>query len=269
MGLCKIWLLTVESSPGGVGLGVFLLGIGAGPPPAELGVPAALTWLLWVAELSLQQRPTAGRPTGPASRREARSPAQAGAQDWLPGPGRGQASKEREQSSAPAEPNLSGSGAEGRWGAPPKLGHGNMAQGSGRTRMGNSSRSKEGAGPQGTGPSSGRGGTPGRCLSQEGPCEPTGGAKSQTVPALVSGHSAPHSDCWQGNRPGGRTRGRTFTPHTRSEHVLSTVTITTYVRAVPCQIAADKLCLSLTGVSFCSSRKKMRCGKCHRVSSFI
>ena len=95
MGLCKIWLFTVESNPGGVGQGVFLLGIGAGPPPAELGAPAALTWLLWVAELSLQQRPRAGRPTGPASRREARSPAQAGAQNWLPGPGRGQASKER------------------------------------------------------------------------------------------------------------------------------------------------------------------------------
>lgn len=94
MGLCKIWLFTVESSRGSVGQRVFLLGIRAGPLPAELGVPAALIWLLWVAELSVQQRPRAGRPR-PASRREAGSPAQAGAQDWLPGPGRGQASKER------------------------------------------------------------------------------------------------------------------------------------------------------------------------------
>lgn len=144
-----------------------------------------------------------------------------------------------------------------------------MAKGSGRTRMGDSSRRKEGAGPQRTGPSSGLAGTTGRCLSQEGPCEPTGGPKSQTIPALVSGHSAPRSDRQQGNRPGGWTRGRTFTPHTRSEHVLSAVTVTTCVRAVPCLTAADKLCLSLTGVSFCSTRKKMRCGKCHRVSSFI
>lgn len=144
-----------------------------------------------------------------------------------------------------------------------------MAKGSGRTRMGASSRSKEGAGTQRTGPSSGCGGTPGRCLSQEGPCEPAGRAKSQTIPALVSGHSAPRSDCQQGICPGGWTRGRTITPHTRSEHVLSTVAVTTYVRAVPYLIAADELCLSLTGVSFCSSRKKMRYGKCHRVSSFI
>ena len=95
MGLCKIWLFTVDSSPGGVGQRVFMLGIRAGPAPAELRVPAALIWLLWVAELSLQQRSRAGKPTVPASRREAESPAQAGAQDWLPGPGRGQASKER------------------------------------------------------------------------------------------------------------------------------------------------------------------------------
>ena len=39
------------------------------------------------------------------------------------------------------------------------------------------------------------------------PCEPAGGAKSQTIPALVSGHNTPRSDCQQGNLPGGRMRG--------------------------------------------------------------
>lgn len=257
MGLAEVWLFRTWNSPGGVGR--LLLGVGADPPAAVADVPAAPIWLHrgsrdqgWRGR-ALSAAGARGREAG----RTSSSGWGSGLASW-PREGTGKPRKEQPGCSCKPPPDKWRSRAQTESSSKP--GSREHGEGGGRTWVGISFQSKEGAEHQRTGPNSGWG-TPGSLKVEPG---------LQTTPALVGGHSTPCSDWSAGKLPRWADEGLGL-HHTNQKRVY--VLLCSHsnhdVRASYCLIPTGKLCLELTSVLFCFHRTKVRAGRCRRVFSFI